>query len=54
MFDSKGIKRGLGLIFLAAANWAQTDPKLSAFAPVLLYLGGFFGVTGVAHAALAK
>jgi len=46
IFESKGIKRALGLIFLVAGE----IPQLAAYKEALVMLGSFFGLTGVIHA----
>lgn len=52
--QSKGIKRALGILFLLASNAVNSDPKLAAYSPILMWIGGVLGVVGVAHATLSK
>lgn len=48
MWESNGYKRAFGIFLLLAAK----VPQLAPYSAALEFLGGFFGVTGVAHAYL--
>jgi hypothetical protein len=50
LLESNGWKRSIGLIFLLAAK----IPQLAPYAEALDFLGGLFGITGLAHAAIAS
>lgn len=50
ILQSKGMKRTLAVVLLLAAK----VPQLAAYAEALNFLGGLFGVTGLAHAGIVK
>lgn len=52
LFESKGLKRALGILFLVAGSVADTVPAFAPYKEALTILGSIFGVTGVAHATL--
>lgn len=54
IFESKGTKRALGILFLVLGSVADALPVLAPYKELIVTIGGVLGVTGVAHATLAK
>ncbi len=53
MFESKGLKRTLGLIFLIAGQAFENVPQLLPYKWVLDSVGLVLGSLGLGHAAVA-
>lgn len=54
LFLSVGFKRRLAALLSIVAELATSVPELSAIIPVLTWIAGFFGVTGIVHATTQK
>jgi hypothetical protein len=54
MFESNGTKRAAGILFFVLGAAFENVPNLQPYRWILDTLGVVFGVSGVAHASIAK